>query len=362
LSVLLGQTRADLEETCRQLGKSPSHAKTIFRGLYKKIDPASLPVSVANYLAPNLPLTLPVADQELISGYDQSVKFRLRLDDGALIEAVLMPEKARITACVSSQVGCAQACSFCHTGRMGLKRNLTAAEIVGQIMFLNQWIDVHPEWLQQTRLPADQRVANIVFMGMGEPLDNLDGLIPAIKILTDPYGLALGMKHISVSTAGHLDGIRALLSAVPNARLALSLHVAEPGKRAKVMPIERRFPIRDVLAFLNEHYAYDTLIQYTLIPGVNDRKEDADKLIQLLKEAFAAGASQSEALRGGASNAVRCKVNLIPFNEVGPSRFRSPTAEQLGQFRDWLHQSGIRVLVRYSKGQDIAAACGQLVI
>jgi 23S rRNA (adenine2503-C2)-methyltransferase len=190
------------------------------------------------------------------------------------------------------------------------------------------------------------RVTNIVFMGMGEPLDNVDAVVDAISILTDPYGLALGLRRISVSTAGHLDGIEALLARVPGVRLALSVHSVDEAKRSKIMPINRRWPLALVLERLRRHLGPSqapVMLQYTMIKGVNDALADAERLAEL-------------------TAGLNAKINLIPLNEVGPSRLSAPPPETIQAFRDVLHARGLRVMVRYSKGQDIAAACGQLVV
>ncbi|MCX6131417.1 MAG: 23S rRNA (adenine(2503)-C(2))-methyltransferase RlmN [Proteobacteria bacterium] len=286
--------------------------------------------------------------QESLSRYDGTVKFLVQLHDGALVETVLMPEKKRITLCISSQVGCAQACSFCYTGRMGLKRNLSAAEIVAQVMLARSWIRSHPEWSSERAYSSHDSVSNIVFMGMGEPLDNIEAVSQALRILSEPMGLNFALRKISVSTAGHLDGMKILLERFPNVSLALSLHAATDRERSQLMPINRRWPLASILGYLRSFYqesssARSLLVQYTVIRGVNDKLEHATQLIELLK-------------------GLPIKLNLIPLNEVEPSRFRGPEPESLEVFREAIHAAGLRVMIRYSKGQDIEAACGQLVI
>jgi len=282
---------------------------------------------------------------EYESAYDGSVKFLVTLADHNKIEMVLMPESKRVTLCVSSQVGCAQGCNFCHTGRMGLIRNLSTAEIVGQLWLANQWISDHPAWLGKNRLPELQRVTNIVFMGMGEPLDNVEAVGRSISILTDVYGPNIALRRISVSTAGHLEGLERLLEIHPDVRLAISVHSPSSVERSRIMPINRRWPLEELLDRLRAKpnlQKNGLLLQYTLIAGVNDSLEAADKLLEI-------------------TSGLNVKINLIPLNPVGPSRFRAPAVERIEAFRDRIYDAGIRVLVRYSKGQDIAAACGQLV-
>jgi 23S rRNA (adenine2503-C2)-methyltransferase len=342
--------RAELEQRCLGAGMPGVHATTVFRTAYKALsdDPwtaPNLPAGIRLAAGADVESTLPVPSKILVSRYDRSVKFLFRLEDGALVESVLMPEKRRVTLCVSSQVGCRQACTFCHTGRMGLMRNLDAGEIVGQVVAANRWIASNPEWLADLNLPKFQRITNVVFMGMGEPLDNVDAVAGAITIMTDPLGLGLALRRISVSTAGHLDGLSRMLAIHPDVRLAISIHSPFEAERSKIMPINKKWPLGDVINALREaptQNEHGVLVQYTLIHGVNDSLRHAEELVRI-------------------TCGLSVKVNLIPLNEIDPSRFRGPAANAVESFRDHLHQAGIRVMVRYSKGQDIAAACGQLV-
>ena len=183
-------------------------------------------------------------------------------------------------------------------------------------------------------------------MGMGEPLDNVQNVAKALSILSDPLGLHLSLRRISVSTAGHLDGIKEILAIQPKVTLALSLHATTDRERSQLMPINRRWPIRTVLDYLKAQYEgskKSILIQYTVIRGVNDSLEHAARLVELLKD-------------------LPIKLNLIPLNDVEPTRFTAPDPEKLEDFKNYMHQNGVRVMIRYSKGQDIGAACGQLVV
>ena len=346
-----GMTFGEIEAECGQLGVSAMHARDLFRSAYKEgsLTPwtrSGIPKSYAShceqfYAEPRLRMAT-----EHRSQYDGSVKFVIELEDQRQIEMVLMPESKRVTLCISSQVGCAQGCIFCHTGRMGLVRNLDASEIVGQVWMASQWIDQHPEWLMANRLPSRQRITNIVFMGMGEPLDNVDAVNKSISILTNPFGMNLAKRRISVSTAGHLEGLDSLLTAHPDARLAVSIHSAFDSERSKIMPINRKWPLESLIQKIRSSEALQkngVLLQYTLISGVNDSIDHARKLIELVQ-------------------GMNVKINIIPLNPVGPSRLTGPKAELLAEFRDEIFRSGLRVMVRYSKGQDIAAACGQLVV
>lgn len=348
-----GCTLEEIEEYCSALGVSRVHAKTLYRNAYKDFNPqpwlaASLPRVIQNSFPQEFAgINAELADTAA-SRYDGTRKFLVRLHDGALVESVLMPESKRVTLCLSSQVGCAQACTFCYTGRMGLKRQLSAGEIVSQVQLARQWIHEHPEWLLEQGYPSFQTVTNVVFMGMGEPLDNVEAVMQALRILRDPLGCHLALRKISVSTAGHLDGLKVLLAHFPDVALALSLHAASDRERSQLMPINRRWPIAEILAYLRNFYAQglsdrSLLVQYTVISGVNDSEEHAAGLATLLE-------------------GLPVKLNLIPLNEVEPSRFRGPEPQSLENFRTVLQSRGMQVMVRYSKGQDIGAACGQLVI
>lgn len=343
----------ETEALCAAGSFSLQHAKTLYRSAYKGLSLApwqaeTLPKDLAEELAVAYSCHSVQIHRESLSKYDGTVKFLVRLHDGALIESVLMPEKQRITLCVSTQVGCAQACSFCHTGRMGLKRNLSAGEIVAQVVLARRWVEQHPSWREERGYAGTMTVSNLVFMGMGEPLDNIEAVKKSLRILCEPLGLNLALRKISVSTAGHLDGLKALLQDFPHVALALSLHATSDRERSQLMPINRRWPIAEVLAYLRSFYENQgsdrsVLIQYTVIKGVNDQPEHAERMIAMLE-------------------GLPVKVNLIPLNVVGPSRFKGPEPDALERFRDRLHAAGLRVMVRYSKGQDIDAACGQLVV
>lgn len=283
------------------------------------------------------------------SDSDGTVKFALRLSDGSLIETVLIPERGRLTLCLSTQVGCAQACRFCQTGRMGLKRSLTTQEIVSQVVFVSQWLFqmrngsqtlADSDWLSQ--IIGDSPISNLVFMGMGEPLDNLSAVLPAISIFTDAKGLNLSPRKITVSTVGILPELEIILNQT-NVSLALSLHFPFDKERSKVMPVNQRFPLADVLEVLKRNIKRGPyFIQYTLIKGVNDTSEHAAALTEILKE-------------------IPVKVNLIPLNEHDGAAFRRPDLSSVVRFQNILKSNGLVTTVRLSKGRDVQAACGQLI-
>jgi 23S rRNA (adenine2503-C2)-methyltransferase len=263
---------------------------------------------------------------------DGTRKLELETGDGARIEAVLIPDGGRRTLCVSSQVGCGLDCSFCATGRLGFGRNLDAAEIVDQVAIAR---DVLAE--------AGERLTHVVFMGMGEPLLNLANVAAAIRVLTHGDGLALAPRRITVSTAGLVPRIAALAEVAP-VRLAISLHATTDEVRNELVPINRRFPLAELLEACRKFPATrrDPLsFEYTLIAGVNDAPADARRLSALLRGLCA-------------------KVNLIPMNEHPGAPYRRPPQERIDAFAREARRSGLAVTVRRPRGDDIFAACGQL--
>jgi len=342
--------RQDLSLFLLEQGVSQAHLARLFSHVYRQqhFDPKNTPYLPKAFVKKLRPSFCGLPGKILkarVSRYDSSVKLVIGWADASSVECVIMPESRRITLCLSSQVGCKRACSFCHTGRMGLVRQLSPSEIVAQYAIATTWLQNNTDWFGQVRLPVDSKISNVVFMGMGEPLDNIDAVSKAIDIFTDPFGVCLSARKISVSTAGHVTGLRTIAKRFPTLSIAVSLHATTDSSRSKIMPINREWPLSELIEAIEEiaqTRRQGVLIQYTVIQGVNDSKEHAQQLANLL-----AG--------------INVKLNLIPLNEIEPSRFRSPNRESLEAFRDTLHQSGLRVMIRYSKGQDIAAACGQLV-
>ena len=340
---LLDKKREDLSSWLEENKISLAHLKPLMQTIYGGKsnflkNSRTLPEKLVRLLPAPLYPELKISALE-ISEDDGSKKFLLELEDGKEIEMVLIPEKNRLTLCVSSQVGCAQKCVFCHTGKMGLLRNLKAEEIVAQVVTANEWL------IQNAVGENLNTVTNLVFMGMGEPLDNVEALSQAISIIKDPWGLGITPRKITVSTAGHLKGLRKLLAEEPNVSLALSLHSPDSLLRTKLMPITKENPLHEVLLEM-ENFATlrkrKIFLQYTLFEGVNNQEEHANQLISLL-----AGRP--------------FKINLIPFNEVIFSLLKRPSDESVRSFQDKLIRGGIRTTVRFSKGRDIQAACGQLI-
>lgn len=274
-----------------------------------------------------------------INGTEGSTrKFLTRMEDGCLVESVIIPaavaengEKAdRITLCVSSQAGCAFGCKFCASGLLGLKRNLTTGEIIGQIL--------------SAESIAGKRVNNLVFMGMGEPLANFDNLLDALEIITSHRGLEIGARHITISTSGFVPGLKKLAAYPKQIRLAVSLHGATDEVRNQIMPVNKKWPLSQLIPALEE-WARDRnqmpTLEYILIQDVNDSLKDASQLVQIAKRLHA-------------------KINLIPYNTVEGLPWARPSERCCYAFRDAVHKARIPVTMRYEKGHGINAACGQL--
>ena len=270
------------------------------------------------------------ADQRSADG---SRKWLFELADGNRIETVYIPEPDRATLCISSQVGCALNCSFCSTAQQGFNRNLTTAEIIGQLWMANRLLAVD----------AEQAVSNVVFMGMGEPLLNLDNVLPAVHLMQDDFAYALSKRRVTLSTAGVVPGLQRLAEET-DISLALSLHAPDDALRDELVPLNRKYRIAEVLqackAYVGEGRRRVT-IEYVMLDGVNDSDQQARALAQALK-------------------GVPSKVNLIPFNPFPRTRYRRSSAQRIDQFRDILHRSGIVTITRRTRGDDIDAACGQL--
>ncbi|MDE0029736.1 MAG: 23S rRNA (adenine(2503)-C(2))-methyltransferase RlmN [Deltaproteobacteria bacterium] len=273
-----------------------------------------------------------LAVQQRSRSEDGTVKYLLRLRDGNVVETVYIPEEDRVTLCVSTQAGCGLACAFCATARMGLKRNLTQAEIVDQILEV------------QRECPEDRRISNLVFMGMGEPLANYDATRGALATITDAAGgMAISPRKITVSTVGLLPQMRRLMEET-RVNLAISLHSVRDDVRSELMPVNRKYPVAQLLECcrsLPVPRRKRITFEYLLLRGVNDLAADAAEL--------------AKRLRG-----IRCKVNLIPFNPHEGSGFDRPPEDVIERFGETLRVQGIQTHVRRPRGEDIQAACGQL--
>jgi 23S rRNA (adenine2503-C2)-methyltransferase len=309
-------------------------AKQVVQWIYQKgvLDPllfTNLSKAVRETLSQEFSWELPRIDSHLVS-IDASEKFLLETHDAQLFEMVLMPYDNRVTLCISSQVGCRMGCTFCQTGKMGLKRNLTSGEILSQILISRQQLQ-------------ERRITNIVFMGMGEPLDNYDEVVKACRLMVDANGLGLSMHRVTVSTSGIVPEIRRLGKELP-VRLAISLHETDDEKRSKMMPVNRKYNLADLKEALLEypaHKRYGITIEYVMIEGKNDSIAEAKKLVKYL-------------------SGLKVKVNLIPINHFPGIEMKPSEADSLRRFQKYLSERSIPAPIRYSRGQDISGGCGQL--
>lgn len=266
---------------------------------------------------------------------DGSVKFGFKLEDDNYIESVLIPEGERNTLCLSSQVGCAMGCLFCQTGGMGFKRNLKPSEMVNQVCTVRNWL----------KKEGRKRVNNLVFMGMGEPLANLDNLLVALSILTEQKGLDFASRRITISTSGMVPQMIEF-GKKSDANLAVSLHAVDDKTRSMLMPINKKYPIKELLQACREYNMKKRqriMFEYIMLDGINDSDETAEKLAAMLR-------------------GIPCKINLLGMNEGEEiCEYRSSSRDRIIRFQDILRKHGYTVFVRQSRGADISAACGQLV-
>lgn len=270
---------------------------------------------------------------------DGTRKWVIRMDGGSAIEMVLIPDGARKTLCVSSQVGCALDCSFCSTGKQGFNRNLSTAEIIGQLRVAIRSFGPFD--------PADERrVTNVVFMGMGEPLLNFDNVLDATELMMDDNAYGLSKRRVTVSTAGVVPGIDKL-AGVSDVSLALSLHAPNDALRNQLVPVNQRYPISELIRACNNYMQHLNdrrviTVEYTLIDGVNNLPEHARELVEVIKQ-------------------LPCKLNLIPFNPFPGSDYRRPSNNSIHAFKQIMLEAGVVTTVRKTRGDDVDAACGQLV-
>ena len=338
---IFDHTRESLKAALKDVGMPAFRADQIWQWVYKKggIDPAemtNLSKADAQKLLSVLDFSMPeiVAEQKATDGV---IKWLLKLHDGQEVEMVFIPQGKRGTLCVSSQVGCTLTCRFCHTGTQALARNLTAADIVTQVWIAKaQMADFTPD-------DTARRLTNIVFMGMGEPLYNKDNVFNACHTLMDEKGFGMGGRKITISTSGVVPHIPAIGEEL-GTNLAISLHSADDATRTKIMPLNKKYPLAELKKAvdnfkLREHRRITW--EYVMLKGVNDSKEDADKLIEFIKP-------------------YPSLVNLIPFNPWPGSPFECSDDETMRAFRNRISAAGIDVTLRQTRGEDILAACGQL--
>jgi 23S rRNA (adenine2503-C2)-methyltransferase len=328
----------DLDAALAERGQERFRARQIFKWIYRRgvtdVEAMTdLPRGLRATLGSEFTLTTPQIVVRERSA-DGTEKFLLQLADDRRIEAVFIPDTPAMTFCISTQVGCAMACAFCLTGRMGLVRNLTAGEIAGQVRVLAD------------ALALREKTFNIVLMGMGEPLHNYDETMKALRILADEHGLALPPRRVTLSTVGLLPALEKLATEPVMPNLAISLHAPTDVQRGELVPINRKYGVADIIAACKRFPVRKRsriTFEYVLLAGVNDSAEDARRLAKLL-----AG--------------VKSKVNLIPLNAAAGIPFERPSDETVDQFARILADRGVTVSVRKSRGRDIRAACGQLIV
>src|SRR5438128_3756175 len=354
---LLALTLPQLQQWLVERGEAAFRAKQIYSSLYRHLVTdfsamTNLPQALRDRLAQEASIGPMVVRSELHSKDDRTRKILLELADGKLIESVLMlyppigESSARATVCVSSQAGCAFGCTFCATGQMGFDRHLTSGEIVAQVLYFARELRAAP-WAA-VGLPGSQpidHITNLVLMGMGEPLHNYDNVLRALRILNSPDGFNLGARHMTVSTVGLVPAIRKLSQEPLQVNLAISLHAPTDELRSQTMPVNRKYPLKEVLAACQDYIATtgrQVTFEYVLLASVNDTPEHAHQLGELLAplKQFA-------------------HVNCIPVNATSAD-YRPPTPDAIRTFRDILFEHGVSNSVRAERGDDIAAACGQL--
>ena len=358
-------TLPDLEKFLKGQGKERFRALQIFKWIYQQ-DAHGFEemTNISKDLRAELAATAFISNLEpeaIEEGSDGTRKYLFNLGDGNAVESVLIPIEGRNTLCISSQAGCAMGCEFCLTGTFKLTRNLTTAEIVNQIMAVKRDLAGNPPALQAAMVnaPVDfddsddnddglpespAAIRNIVMMGMGEPLHNLDNVIPAIRIMIDGNGLQLSNRRVTVSTCGLVPEMERLGREIPNVNLAVSLNATTDELRNRIMPINRRYPLKELLRACREFPLpgrRKVTFEYVMMGGLNDTLEDAKRLLRLISD-------------------IPNKVNLIPFNEHEGCDFKAPTRAAIDAFHKYLIDRHVTVITRDSRGGDISAACGQL--
>jgi len=334
---LFGLDRLELASAMASFADRPYHAAQVFHQMYGRLETdfgrmTDLSSDLRRRLREIARVVLP-GIEDVRPSSDGSKKYLMVLEDGREVESVYILYGERVTLCLSTQIGCPLACRFCLTGTMGLVRNLTAGEILGQVAVM-----ARDNALRGTAY-------RIVLMGMGEPLNNYEAVMSAFRVLVDAKGFGLTPRRVTLSTAGLVPGIDRLAKETPRPRLAISLGASRDDQRDDLMPINRKYDLETLVAAcrrfpLGPREAIT--FEYCLIDGVNDRDDDARRLARLTR-------------------GFRSKINIIPYNEAGMAGFRTPGVERAERFRDALRARGVVATIRWSKGRDVGAACGQLV-
>lgn len=341
---LLGLPRKKMEAFFLTIGEKKFRAEQVLKWIHHhRIDNFDGMTNISKSLRERLKSNAEIRGPEVVSSHfseDGTCKWVLRVASGSCVETVYIPDNGRGTLCVSSQAGCSLDCSFCSTGKQGFNSDLTAAEIIGQV-----WVAAR--YLGNVPAKMDRSITNVVMMGMGEPLMNFENVVDAMNLMMDDLGYGLSKRRVTLSTSGVVPALKRL-SEVSDVSLAVSLHAPNNKLRNQLVPINRKYPLEQLLDAI--HYYMNRLtdsrrvvtIEYTLLAGVNDRCEHAQQLVVLLKD-------------------VPCKINLIPFNPFPYSGYERPSNNAVRRFQKSLQLAGFNVTARKTRGDDIDAACGQLV-
>ena len=341
---LLGLGRPELTSYCTELGEKPFRAKQLLHWIHQSGAAdfgvmTDISKTLRERLALEAAISGPTVVRDTVAG-DGTRKWLLDVGTGNAVETVFIPETSRGTLCISSQAGCALECSFCATGRQGFNRNLTVAEIIGQLWWANKCLGAYASINQ-----GDARIiSNVVMMGMGEPLANFDNVVAAMRLMLDDDAYGLSRRRVTLSTSGLVPAMDRLRDACPVA-LAVSLHAPNDALRNELVPINKKYPIRELLAacvrYIEKAPRDFVTFEYVLLDGVNDSVAQARELVETVKS-------------------VPCKINLIPFNPFPDSGYTRSKSEAMARFRDVLLRADLVATTRKTRGDDIAAACGQL--
>ena len=327
-------TIAEFEKRLAEISEPSFRARQILGWLYRKgVSDFNLMHNLPKNLQERLDAIFYISRPqvlEIAQSADGTEKFLFRLSDDNLIETVLIPNRERATVCLSTQVGCKYNCVFCASGQNGFTRNLTLAEIINQLLFI--------------RFERNQKITNVVFMGMGEPFDNYDNLVRAISVINDPKDISIGARKITVSTCGIIPGIERFQTIGRQVELSVSLNAADEELRSKLMPVNKKYPLEELILTLAD-YTKKTgrviTLEYLLVKNINDSADCAEKL-------------------AGVAKCLKAKVNLLPYSPVTGKDYRIPEKDGIALFASRLSRKGVTVTIRKSRGKDIAAACGQL--
>jgi 23S rRNA (adenine2503-C2)-methyltransferase len=337
---LLGLDHEALKAFCAGLGEKPFRARQLLRWIHQAgVDDFGAMTDMAKPLRGRLAESASISAPRVLrdtAAADGTRKWLLDVGTGNAIESVFIPEEGRGTLCISSQAGCALECSFCSTGKQGFNRNLTAQEIIGQLWWANRSLG--------RGMTESRPISNVVMMGMGEPLANFDNVVAAMRLMLDDNAYGLSRRRVTLSTAGLVPGIDRLREACPVA-LAVSLHAPNDELRDRLVPINRKHPIRELLAaclrYVEKAPRESVMFEYVMLEGVNDSVAQAHELAALVRD-------------------IPCKVNLIPFNPFAGVEYRRSSPDAIARFRDVLMRTGLIATIRKTRGDDIDAACGQL--